>query len=78
MPSAKVIKNDGYVAIRLPEGFDLEGVSEFSIQRLGDEIVLKPNSENKKHWDGFFKIASKFKGQIKRAEDLPARELKLD
>lgn len=73
MPSAKVIKNDGYVAIRLPEGFDLEGVSEFSIQRLGDEIVLKPSKNQK--WAQMFDALEKIGGvDIARPDVLAPQE----
>jgi antitoxin VapB len=46
MPTAKIFRHGGSQAVRLPKEFRFEG-KEVSIERRGDEVVLKPKRKPK-------------------------------
>ncbi|MCA0449897.1 MAG: type II toxin-antitoxin system VapB family antitoxin [Proteobacteria bacterium] len=42
MRTVSVFRNNRNLAIRLPKDFELPGVTELSIEKQGDAIVLRP------------------------------------
>lgn len=40
--TVSIFRNNSNQAIRLPKDFEFEGVTELSIERKGDAIVLRP------------------------------------
>lgn len=51
------------MAIRIPKGVNVEHIKVFEIQKLGDNILLKPASQGDS-WQSFFKAAAQFRGKI--------------
>lgn len=60
---AKVFKSGNSMAIRIPKGVNVEHIKAFEIQKLGDNILLKPASQSDS-WQRFFKAAAQFRGKI--------------
>ncbi len=71
---AKIFKNGGSQAVRLPKGCRFpEGQKEVSVRKEGSKIVLEPADE----WpEDFKKILGSLKEEIPRIEQDPITELK--
>ena len=65
---AKVFKSGNSMAVRIPKSVDLSHISEFSIEKRGQKLILTP-SKNKKSWDSFFKAIDEFRGKIEIPND---------
>lgn len=50
MKTASLFKNGSNQAVRLPRGFEFEGVSEVEVTREGDAVILRPV---RKTWTSF-------------------------
>ncbi len=50
MKTASLFKNGSNQAVRLPRGFEFEGVSEVEVTREGDAVILRPA---RKTWTSF-------------------------
>lgn len=70
MQTAKLFKNGGSQAVRLPREFAFEG-DEVFIEKVGDKVVLTPVERS---WDGFWAACGKFKGEIAVDRDYPPLE----
>lgn len=50
MKTASLFRNGGNQAVRLPRGYEFEGVSEVEVTREGDAVILRPA---RKTWMSF-------------------------
>lgn len=65
---AKVFKSGNSMAIRIPKGVDLANIRAFEVQKLGENILLKP-ANNGDSWSGFFEAVAQFRGKIEIPND---------
>lgn len=65
---AKVFKSGNSMAIRIPKGVNVEHIKAFEIQKLGDNILLKPASQGDS-WQSFFSATTQFRGKITIPDD---------
>lgn len=65
---AKVFKSGNSMAIRIPKNIDLNNITTFDIQKIGNTLLLKPIGQENS-WQGFFKNIGDFKGDIKIPSD---------
>ena len=42
MPTAKLFKNGRSQAVRIPKEFAFEGVTELTVQKVGQKLILEP------------------------------------
>ena len=42
MQTAKIFKNGRSQAVRIPKDFAFEGVTEFTVQKVGQKLILEP------------------------------------
>jgi antitoxin VapB len=67
MRTAKLFKNGGSQAVRLPKEFRFEGSRVF-IKKVGDAVVLLPRQDS---WDVLFKSLSQFTDDFMAAREQP-------
>jgi antitoxin VapB len=68
---AKLFKNGGSQAVRLPKGFRFEGAREVLVHREGRRIVLEPADE----WPREFRASlGKWRKSIERPPQVPIRK----
>ena len=61
MATAKIFKHGGSQAVRLPKAFRFEG-TEVSIEKRGNEVVLKPKKKPANFGDVMRELHEKFPG----------------
>ncbi|MEO1369133.1 MAG: AbrB/MazE/SpoVT family DNA-binding domain-containing protein [Acidobacteriota bacterium] len=70
---ARLFKNGGSQAVRLPREFRFEGQAEVFIRRKGQEVILEPVDE----WPDAFKASlGQWPEDIERPPQQPVEELK--
>ena len=42
MPTAKIFKNGRSQAVRIPKDFAFEGVTELTVRKVGQKLILEP------------------------------------
>lgn len=42
MPTAKIFKNGRSQAVCIPKGFAFEGVTELTVRKVGQKLILEP------------------------------------
>jgi antitoxin VapB len=67
MRTAKLFKNGGSQAVRLPKEFRFEGSRVF-IKKVGDAVVLLPRQDS---WDVLFESLSQFTDDFMAAREQP-------
>ena len=67
MRTAKLFKNGGSQAVRLPKEFRFEGSRVF-IKKVGDAVVLLPRQDS---WDVLFKSLSQFTDDFMATREQP-------
>lgn len=67
MRTAKLFKNGGSQAVRLPKEFRFEGSRVF-IKKVGDAVVLLPRQDS---WDVLFESLSQFTDDFMVAREQP-------
>lgn len=68
--TAKLFKNGGSQAVRLPSDFRFPG-DEVIIERVGDTVILRPKPAN---WDNFFARKSKIPDDFMKNRNDPSPE----
>ncbi|WP_429885133.1 antitoxin [Geoalkalibacter halelectricus] len=68
--TAKLFKNGGSQAVRLPSDFRFPG-DEVIIERVGDRVILRPKPTN---WDDFFARKNKVPDDFMKNHSDPAPE----
>ncbi|MBX2807302.1 MAG: AbrB/MazE/SpoVT family DNA-binding domain-containing protein [Cellvibrionaceae bacterium] len=53
MRTASLFKNGNNQAVRLPKEFEFDGVTEVTIARDGDSLILSPK---RKSWTSFYTV----------------------
>jgi len=66
--TAKLFKNGGSQAVRLPADFRFPG-DEVIIERVGDTVILRPKPTN---WDAFFARKTKVPADFMTERNDPA------
>ncbi len=70
MKTAKLFKNGGSQAVRLPKEFRFEGACVF-IKKVQDAVVLLPHQES---WQVLFDSLDQFTDNFMPARDQPAQQ----
>lgn len=70
MRTAKLFKNGGSQAVRLPKEFRFEGSRVF-IKKVGDAVVLLPRQDS---WDVLFKSLSQFTDDFMATREQPVSQ----
>lgn len=70
---AKVFKSGNSMAIRIPKAINLQGITEFEIERIGANLIFKPK-ESKNEWGSFFQGVANFKEKIEYPKDSNPQE----
>jgi len=72
MRTAKLFKNGGSQAVRLPKEFRFEGSRVF-IKRVGDAVVLLPRQDS---WDVLFDSLDQFTDDFMEERDQPEPQVR--
>jgi antitoxin VapB len=72
MRTAKLFKNGGSQAVRLPKEFRFEGSRVF-IRKMGDAVVLLPHQDS---WDVLFDSLEQFTDDFMVTRDQPASQVR--
>jgi antitoxin VapB len=72
MRTAKLFKNGGSQAVRLPKEFRFEGSRVF-IRKMGDAVVLLPHQDS---WDVLFDSLEQFTDDFMATRDQPASQVR--
>jgi antitoxin VapB len=70
MRTAKLFKNGGSQAVRLPKEFRFEGSRVF-IKKVGDAVVLLPRQDS---WDVLFDSLDQFTDDFMEVRDQPEQQ----
>jgi len=72
MRTASIFKNGKNQAVRLPKEFEFEGVTEVSIVKEGESIILTPK---RKSWSSFADVDHADDFLIERPDVIEEREI---
>lgn len=72
MRTAKLFKNGGSQAVRLPKEFRFEGSRVF-VKKVGDAVVLLPRQDS---WDVLFDSLDQFTDDFMEARDQPEPQVR--